>query len=363
MKYNDKKIKILSDSGFVDFDGIKYNGIKSIFKTILEDGYEIETTEDHEIFLEDMQSKQVIDLTPNDRVQTKKGIKTVIDVIPTNKELKVFDVINSGKDHRFYANNILVSNCEFISSDDTLIDSMVLANMKPKEVLFWIDNIKWYEVPQANHIYGIGWDPSVGGGNDNAAIQVYDFNTMTQVAEWKDPNTPCDKQVEVLLKILYFLYQEMYSNMEQEDEPEIYWTVETNGVGEGAIMAIKYTGEENFPGTFVSERIGRGNKGFNTNRQKKLAACSILKRLIETNKIKINSKSLISEFKTFVECSRGYEAKYGSHDDLVMSTILVIRILQRIQNWDENLEEKLLTHINLEEMEINPILNREEDYD
>lgn len=125
-------------------------------------------------------------------------------------------------------------------------------------------------------------------------------------------------------------------------------------------MAIKYTGEENFPGYFVSERTGR-SKGFNTNRTKKLAACSILKRLLETNKLKIHSKSIISEFKNFVAGGGSYEAKYGEHDDLIMATILVVRILQRILNWDENLENKLNTDINIDDMKINPILNKDDE--
>lgn len=358
---NNLNLRILTDSGYCDFDGIVYKGEKEIFNTILEDGYSIETTSDHKVFLSDLSKKDVMSLVKGDLVNTTSGTKKVIDVIPTGKISKVYDIINAGSNYRYYANDILVSNCQFISSDDTLIDSMVLANMKPKEVLFWIDDIKWFETPKPNHIYGIGWDPSVGSGNDNAAIQVYDFTDMEQVAEWKDPNTPCDKQVEVLLKILYFLYQEMYSDPDQENEPEIYWTVETNGVGEGAIMAIKYTGEENFPGYFISEKIGRGNKGFNTNARKKLTSCSILKRLVETGKLKINSKSLISEFKNFVSNGKSYEAKYGEHDDLVMATIIVIRILQRIYSWDEELENKLSTDINIDEMEINPILNNNEE--
>lgn len=361
MIVNNLNLKILTDNGLCNFDGIVYKGTKEVVKTVLEDNNFIETTTDHKIYMRDMSSKMVIDLVIGDEVITSNGIKKVLDVVPTDKVSKVYDIINAGENKRFYANNILVSNCEFISSDDTLIDSMVLSNMKSKDVLFWIDDIKWFEVPQPNHIYGIGWDPSVGSGNDNAAIEVYDFTSMEQIAEWKDPNTPCDKQVEVLLKILYFLYQEMYSDPNQESEPEIYWTVETNGVGEGAIMAIKYTGEENFPGYFISEKIGRGNKGFNTNSRKKLASCSILKRLVETGKLKINSKSLISEFKNFVSNGKSYEAKYGEHDDLVMATILVIRILQRIYSWDEELETKLSTDINIDDMEINPILNSTEE--
>lgn len=357
MQENKINAKILTDSGYEHFDGIVFKGEKDIFEVILDDGTKIETTEDHEIYLENYKKTSALSLMIGDRVKTSAGIKIVKNVIPLDKKSKVYDIVNAGVNKRFYANNILVSNCEFISSDDTLIDGMILSGMKGKEELFWIDDIKWYDLPKANHIYGIGWDPSAGVGNDNAAIQVYDFTEMNQVAEWKSPNKPCDKQVEVLLKILYFLYQHLYSDPEQETEPDLYWTMENNGIGEAAVLAIKYTGEENFPGHLVSEKVGRGNRGFNTNNNKRVSACTILKRLIETNKIKINSKNLISELKNFVANGRKYEAKYGEHDDLVMSTILCIRILQRIQNWDDDLETKLATDINIDDMVINPILN------
>ena len=50
---------------------------------------------------------------------------------------------------------------------------------------------------------------------------------------------------------------------------------------------------------------------------------------------------LISELKNFVAKGLSYEAKIGETDDLVMSMILAIRMMQTIQNFDADLDEVL----------------------
>jgi len=72
-----------------------------------------------------------------------------------------------------------------------------------------------------------------------------------------------------------------------------------------------------------------------------LAACAKLKSLIETRKMNIASKALISELKTFVASGQSYAAKIGEHDDLVMSTILALRMMQMLQSFDAELDAEL----------------------
>ena len=52
----------------------------------------------------------------------------------------------------------------------------------------------------------------------------------------------------------------------------------------------------------------------------------------------INSRPLISELKTFVAQGAGYAAKPGETDDLVMSTILIVRIAQMLQSFDSQID-------------------------
>ena len=109
---------------------------------------------------------------------------------------------------------------------------------------------------------------------------------------------------------------------------------------------IDEIGEENIRGVFLSETARTGNarrfrKGFNTTNKSKLTACSKLKSLIETRRMTIASKALITELKTFVAHGNSFAAKVGETDDLVMATLLALRMMQTLQNYDANLDAEI----------------------
>jgi len=128
--------------------------------------------------------------------------------------------------------------------------------------------------------------------------------------------------------------------IEQTKNPTgIYWSVENNGIGEAALLVINDFGEENIPGLFVSEPIRKGHvrkfrKGFNTTHGTKISACSRLKTMIENDKMLIRSKPFISELKAYVATGSSYQAKVGHSDDLVSSTLLAIRMMDVLKDWD-----------------------------
>jgi hypothetical protein len=69
-----------------------------------------------------------------------------------------------------------------------------------------------------------------------------------------------------------------------------------------------------------------------------------LKTLIETGKMKIRSAGLVSELKTFVAHGVGYAAKPGETDDLVMSSLLVVRMLMLLQTYHAELDTQMKDH-------------------
>jgi hypothetical protein len=90
-----------------------------------------------------------------------------------------------------------------------------------------------------------------------------------------------------------------------------------------------------------SKKMGYGKryrKGFNTTNKSKISACSKLKSMIESDKLKINSKNLVSELKTYVSHGVSFCAKQGEHDDLVSATLLVIRMMQVISSYDADID-------------------------
>jgi len=60
--------------------------------------------------------------------------------------------------------------------------------------------------------------------------------------------------------------------------------------------------------------------------------------------MKIRSTGLVSELKTFVASGMGYAAKPGETDDLVMSTVLAVRMLQLLQTYDNDINNQLRDH-------------------
>jgi hypothetical protein len=53
---------------------------------------------------------------------------------------------------------------------------------------------------------------------------------------------------------------------------------------------------------------------------------------------------LVSELKTFVALGGSYEAKVGETDDLVMSSLLTVRMFQVLGDYHYNLEERISDH-------------------
>ncbi len=233
-------------------------------------------------------------------------------------------------------------DCEFIINDETLIAPAKLIELEGQEPLYKTGEVRWYRRPEPERIYCVGLDPSLGTGGDPAAIQVFEANSTAQVAEWRHNRSDIPTQVRVLADIIRHI------NDTVKDPRNIYYTVENNSIGEAALISIAEYGEENIQGYFLSEP-GHSNgrrfrKGFNTTNKPKLAACAKLKHLVESDRLRPASANLISELKNFVAAGAGYAAKIGETDDLVMATLLVIRMLQILQSYHPDLDTQMRDH-------------------
>jgi hypothetical protein len=132
--------------------------------------------------------------------------------------------------------------------------------------------------------------------------------------------------------------------VECTNEPNsLYYSIENNSIGEAAIVSLNEYGESNIPGIFLSE-AGKNRKGFNTTNKSKLAACAKFKTLVESKKMTINSFGLISELKAFVAHGGSYAAKIGDTDDLIMASLLIVRILTVLSDYHYNLESHIRDH-------------------
>jgi hypothetical protein len=244
--------------------------------------------------------------------------------------------------------------CEFLVFDETLINSISLSNLEGSDPITKMGQARWYKKINPHSTYIFSLDPSLGTGGDYAAIEVLELPSMEQVAEWHHNQTPIQIQVRILRDMIKYVDDECIKGGASSS---IYYSVENNTVGESALMAITEIGEDTFPGLFLSEPIKKGHlrrfrKGFNTTHASKISACSKLKQLIESKQIKIYSKTLISELKTFVATGITFKAKVGQHDDLVSSLLLAIRMILILQEWDPTVYEKMRDQTGLEDYDL-----------
>ena len=80
--------------------------------------------------------------------------------------------------------------------------------------------------------------------------------------------------------------------------------------------------------------VRKFRKGFNTTHGTKITACSRLKTMIENDKMVIHSKPFITELKAFVATGSSYQAKSGGSDDLISATLLALRMMAVLKDWD-----------------------------
>lgn len=233
--------------------------------------------------------------------------------------------------------------CEFIINDETLIAPAKLLDLEPRDPWKRTGHVRWYDAINPDSIYVVALDPSLGTGGDPAAIQIFEANTTRQVGEWTHNRTPIPEQIRILADIC------RYINETVQNDKNIYYSIENNTIGEAGLISIAEFGEENIQGYFLTDPYmsvssRRMRKGFNTTHKNKLAACTKVKNLIETNRMTVSSSALISELKTFVASGLSFAAKIGETDDLVMAMLLAVRMMQVLQSFYTELDSQIKDH-------------------
>ena len=246
--------------------------------------------------------------------------------------------------------------CEFLSSDALLIDPLALARITPavqqSKAVEVVDEIVWYKEPVPHTTYLVGVDPATGNGRDNSAIEVFEFPTMEQVAEYRS-NTMSPAYIYTRLKRVL--------NRLHKVETTVYFTVENNGAGQAIIALLE--ADENPPETaeFISES-GKNKQGMVTTARSKLRACIAMKEIIERGAILIRSNILLKELKEFVRKRHGYEARSGSSDDQVSALLLVVRLVEEMSSFDQDAYDVMYSYA-FEGEEGYEKYDDEEDYD
>jgi len=214
--------------------------------------------------------------------------------------------------------------CDFIGSAATLVSSSKLKCLTYNEPLVQNDEgLSIYEKPKEGRVYVTTVDTSRGQGKDYSAFVIVDVTDMPYkvVAVYRN-NTVSPMLYPTVVHSLCRQYNDAYC------------LVEINDIG-GQVADILHSELEyqNIITVLVKGRKGQiaswggfgggAQMGIRTTTVTKRVGCSVLKSLIEEDKIFINDTNIMQELFSFIAKRNSYQAEEGHHDDLVMCLVLL----------------------------------------
>jgi hypothetical protein len=210
--------------------------------------------------------------------------------------------------------------CEFMGSAGTLLSAASLKSLAFVKPLHTSDNgIKIYEQPQQGHNYVIVADTSRGRGLDYSACMVINCSIPYKVVATYKNNNISPLIYPSILKKMGDYYNQAYALVEINDNgQQVVDTLFEDYEYENILSTVEIK-------TKIALTWGYGtksNRGIRTTKSVKRLGCSILKNLIEQEKIFIQDFDTIAELSTFIAKGTSFEAEEGSHDDLVMCLVL-----------------------------------------
>ena len=326
---NFNRFKVLTQSGFSEFSGVRRTEANKTLKIFFDDSF-IEVSEDHKFMVF---GKEVIakTLREGDVLQTRFVNKNVIITKIETSEEKcfVYDVLET-QDHSYITNGVISHNCSFLGSSHTLVSKESLQRFKSQEPeMILAQRLKVYKEPEPKHKYIIGVDPAKFGG-DSYAIQVLDVTSFpfVQVASAKLK----DENFQIMPGFIVEWgkwYNEGLLIIENNEGAGTYANVVIHNDYEYENLYFERTF-----GTFKHDTKTKIEPGFRTTPKSRNIIIDTLKQLIDNELLIINDLDTIKEFNTFVLKKDKYQADDGCHDDMIMSLCIALAPFGDVKNFD-----------------------------
>ena len=215
--------------------------------------------------------------------------------------------------------------CDFVGSQNTLISSHKLRSLNWSEPISKdADGLWTYEEPKKDRDYFITVDTSRGQGKDYSAFIVIDATDMPYkiVARYRN-NTVSPMVYPTVIRAVASKYNDAHVLIEINDIGGQVADVLHQDLEYENVMMTTYKGRA---GQVISAGFGgrssQSQLGVRTTVPVKKLGCSILKSLIEEDKMLIEDVDTVNELITFVAKGKSFEADEGHTDDLVMSLVL-----------------------------------------
>ena len=213
--------------------------------------------------------------------------------------------------------------CDFVGSVHTLISPSKLKTLAYIDPVYKNgEGFKVYAKPEEKHIYVMCVDVSRGTGQDYSAFSIIDITA----APYKLAATFRNNNMSPLVfPNAIHVAAKQYNNA--------HVLVEINDMG-GQVADVLH-GELEYENLLSSTMRGRKGQvldggfgagqsqfGVRTTEVVKRTGCSILKSLVEADRLIIQDFDMIKELFAFVSKKNSFEAEVGYNDDLVMTLVL-----------------------------------------
>ena len=240
-------------------------------------------------------------------------IKLLWDVHP-ERDQSWFDNETANMSQKQIAQELL---CDFVSSGDTYIAAEIMDRLRmqiEQPIECWgPDRDVWvwkYAVPDHNYI--ISADVARGDAADFSAFQVIDTTTSEQVSEYRG-KIPPDK-----FGILLAEAGKKYNNAMICPEQNTYgWATSQKLIELGYKNLYFRDSKDKYDATY--KEVSASKVGFSTQGGSKDKALTKMEEWLRNDNIRLRSKRLFEEFRTFVSVGGKLRAMRGKNDDLVMA--------------------------------------------
>lgn len=213
--------------------------------------------------------------------------------------------------------------CNFLGSSNTLISTSKLNTLSWTEPIYKTkDGLVVFEEPKEDHLYFISVDTARGQGKDYSAFTVIDATNSPYkiVCRYKN-NLISPMLYPTVIERTGYKYNKAYIFIEINDIGGQVADILHNELEYEHVLMSSMKGRK---GQVVTGGFGKGESvfGVRTTSQVKRLGCSILKNLIEQDKLLLEDFEIINELMSFVSKAQTYGAEDGHTDDLVMCLVL-----------------------------------------
>lgn len=240
-------------------------------------------------------------------------IKLMWDVHP-ERDQAWFDHETANMSQKQIAQELL---CDFVSSGDTYIAAELMDKIRiqlENHIDAWgPDRGVWvWKYPQPDHEYVISADVARGDAKDFSTFQVLDKTISEQVAEFQG-KIPPDKLGELLVEA-----GRKYNNALICPEQNTYgWATSQKLIDLGYKNIYYRDAKDRYNSQYG--QITASKIGFSTQGATKEKALLRMEEWIRTDQIRLRSRRLFEELRTFIDINGKLRAMKGKNDDLVMS--------------------------------------------